>query len=183
MHTRFAAHALMVAAIAGVIAGCAKEASSSANTGGSPQPSASASAGDLASNATDWTGNGATACDRYLTPDVVAAILVDPAGHSHRLTAQSCEYQTKQSGNIGITLKVGNVDAFRQQMKMIAATNPMTGLGDAAYWNEAGAVSSVKGNRGCDIEAFGVAFHATKLSGEALGKQLGAICAKLFALP
>lgn len=183
MHTRFSLHVLTVAAIAVAIAGCAKDASSAANTGGSPQSSASASDGNLASNATDWTANGATACDKYLTPDVVAAILVDPAGHSHRLTAQSCEFQTQHSGNIGITLKVGNVDAFRQQMKMIAATNPMTGLGDAAYWNEAGAVSSVKGNRGCDIEAFGVAFGATKLRGEALAKQLGGICAKLYALP
>lgn len=187
MHTRFALHVLTAAAIAGAVTGaipgCAKDASSAANTGGSPPSSAAASDGNLASKATDWTANGATACDKYLTPNVVAAILIDPAGHSKKRDAQSCSYDTANSGNIGITLKVASVSAFRQQMKMIAATHPMTGLGDAAYWNEAGAVSSVKGNRGCDIEAFGVAFHATKLSGEALGKQLGAICAKLFALP
>ena len=181
MHARIALPCLAAAIIAGALSGCAKEASSS-TTGGVDQPSAPASGGDAATRS-DWTANGATACDRYLTPDVVAGILVDPAGHSHRLTAQSCEYQTQHSGNIGITLKVANVDAFRRQLKMIAGANPMTGLGDGAYWNQAGAVSAVKGNRGCDIEAFGVAFNATKLRDEALARQLGGICAKLFALP
>lgn len=171
MHARIAMPGLAVAIIAGALVSCAKEASSSTTTAGAAPASS------------DWTANGGTACEKYLTPDVVAAILVDPAGQSRRKDATSCEFATKQSGNIGITLKVGNVDAFRRQMKMIAYTHPMTGVGDAAYWNEAGAVSSVKGNRGCDIEAFGVAFHATKLREEALGRQLGAICTKLFALP
>ena len=182
MHTRFGTCCLVATAIAGAIAGGANSASSSTHTGPSSPPSAFVSGG-AAATSSDWTANGATACDRYLTPDVVAGILVDPAGHSHRLTAQSCEYQTQHSGNIGITLKVANIDAFRRQLKMIAGANPMTGLGDGAYWNQAGAVSAVKGNRGCDIEAFGVAFQATKLRDEALARQLGGICAKLFALP
>lgn len=181
MNLRNGLRGLAAAAIAAAIAGCATDASSSTNKESAPQPGASTTASDASTS--DWTANGATACDKYLTPDVVAAILVDPAGHSHRLTATSCEYQTAHSGNIGITLTVANVTAFRQQSKMIAGTNPMTGVGDAAYWNHAGAVSSVKGNRGCDIEAFGVVFNATKRSDEALGKQLGEICAKLFALP
>jgi hypothetical protein len=182
MHARGALHMLTATVIAGALAACTKDASSATNKNAATQASASVAGGDAAS-ASDWTANGATACERYLTPSVVAEILVDPAGHTHRLTAQSCEYATAHSGNIGITLKVTSASAFQQQMKRIAGANLMTGVGDAAYWNQACALSSVKGNRGCDIEAFGVAFHATKLSGEALGKQLGAICAKLFALP
>lgn len=181
MHARIALPCLAAAIIAGALTGCAKEASSS-TTGGENQPSAPASGGDAATSS-DWTANGATACERFLTPEVVAAILVNPAGKSRHKDATSCEYTTEHSGNIGITLKVANVDAFRSQIKRIAYAHPMAGVGDAAYWNEAGAVSSVKGSRGCDIEAFGVAFRATKLRDEALGRQLGAICTKLFALP
>ena len=42
------------------------------------------------SSGSAWTANGATACEKYLTPDVVAAILRNPAGKPRRLDANSC---------------------------------------------------------------------------------------------
>jgi hypothetical protein len=59
----------------------------------------------------------------------------------------------------------------------------MAGVGDGAYWNPAGAVSAVKGpDRGCDVSVVG-APYVTKIRDEALGRKLGEICNKLFALP
>ena len=70
-----------------------------------------------------------------------------PAEAPQRLDANSCH-----AGIIYITLKVADIDAFRLQLPLIAGVHRMTGVGDAAYWNEAGAVSAVKGHdRGCDI--------------------------------
>ena len=125
-----------------------------------------------------WTANGATACAKYLTPDVLAAILRNPAGSPERLDAQSC-----RTGSVYISLKVANIDVFRQEVSRIALAHPMAGVGDGAYWNQAGAVSAVKGHdRGCDISVLG-APGVTKIRDEALGQKLGEICNKLFALP
>ena len=125
----------------------------------------------------DWTANGATACEKYLTPDVVAAILRRPAGASQRIDASSCH-----AGPIYITLKIASIDAFRQQLPRIAGAHTMAGVGDGAYWNEAGAVSAVKGHdRGCDISVIDPG--APKIHGEALGQKLGAVCKRLFGLP
>lgn len=122
------------------------------------------------------------ACDTYLTPEVVASILRVPAGHSRRLDAHSCIYQA-QYASIAISLSVADIDVFRQEVSRIAGTHPMSGVGDGAYWNEAGAVSAVKGHkRGCDISAVG-APYGTKIRDEVLGQKLGEICNKLFALP
>ncbi len=65
---------------------------------------------------------------------------------------------------------------------MIAGAHLMAGVGDGAYWNEAGAVSAAKGHdRGCDISI--VAPQEAKVQGAALGQKLGEICNQLFALP
>jgi hypothetical protein len=153
----------------------------SQSVGTSSAPRNSASSGS--SSGSEWVKNGATACEKYLTPDVVAAILSNPAGHSRRLDAQSCEYQTDHTGSIEISLKVADIDVFRQELPRIALTHPMVGVGDGAYWNQAGAVSAVKGHdRGCDISVVG-APYVTKIRDEALGQKLGQICNKLFALP
>jgi hypothetical protein len=59
----------------------------------------------------------------------------------------------------------------------------MTGVGDAAFWNHAGALSAVKGHeRGCNISVIGEAY-GMKLQDEALAQKLGQVCNKLFALP
>ena len=165
------------------IAVCAQGAPSSAASGNANASNPPASAKATPTKGQVWANNGASACEKYLTPDVVAAILSNPAGHSHRLDAQSCEYQTDHSGSIEISLKVADIDLFRQELPRIALAHPMAGVGDGAYWNEAGAVSAVKGHdRGCDISVVGIP-QQMKIHNAELGQKLGEICNKLFALP
>jgi hypothetical protein len=122
-----------------------------------------------------WIANGATACEKFLTPEVVAAILAKPAGAAAQLDSTSCH-----TGNIYISLKIVSVDTFRRELPLIAGTHPLAGVGDVAYWNGAGAVSAVKGqDRGCNISVIAGA----KIRDEALGQKLGEICSILFALP
>jgi hypothetical protein len=124
-----------------------------------------------------WIDNGGTACEKYLTPDVVAAILRAPAGHPRQLDAHSCNV-----GPIYISLKVSDIDVFRQELPMIAGVHRMDGVGDGAYWNEAGAFSAVKGHdRGCEISVIDPG--ASKIHNAELGQKLGEICNKLFAIP
>jgi hypothetical protein len=145
---------------------------------GATAPRAASPAGGASAGANAWTANGATACEKYLTPDVLAAILRVPAERPQRVDANSC-----QLGMIYISLKVADIDAFRQELPMIAYTHPLAGVGDAAYWNAAGAVSAVKGHdRGCDIAAM-VESGQFKIRDAELAQKLGAICNKLFALP
>ncbi len=139
-------------------------------------PTNSAAAAGASTNGADWIANGADACEKFLTPDVVAAILRTPVGKPERLDADSC-----RAGGIHISLKVADIDAYRLELPRIVGTHPMDGVGDGAYWNQAGAVSAVKGHdRGCDISVIGA---PTKVQGAALGQKLGEICNKLFALP
>jgi hypothetical protein len=124
-----------------------------------------------------WTANGATACEKYLTPDVVAAILRNPAGKPRRLDANSCNV-----GPIYINLIVADIDIFRAELPRIFQAHPIGGIGDGAYWNGAGALSAVKGhNRGCDISVIDPG--APKIHNAELGQKLGDICNKLFAIP
>ena len=55
-----------------------------------------------------WTANGATACEKYLTPAVVAAILRNPAGKPRQVDAHTCN-----AGPIYINLTVADIDIFR----------------------------------------------------------------------
>jgi hypothetical protein len=128
-----------------------------------------------AANGQSWTANGASACERFLTPEVVAAIIGGTPGPTAPLDANSCH-----SGSIYITLRVEDVTSFKLKLPQIVGVHMMSGVGDLAYWNQAGAISAVKGHdRGCDI---GVIGGSTKVRDEALGKKLGEICNKLFAL-
>ena len=129
-------------------------------------------------NGHGWTANGGTACQKYLTPDVVAEILGRAPGPAVQTDAASCN-----TGSIYINLLVADVDVFRLEIPRIYGAHPITGIGDAAFWNHAGALSAVKGHeRGCDISVIGEAY-ATKIHDEALARKLGEICNKLFALP
>ena len=124
-----------------------------------------------------WTNNGATACQKFLTPDVLASILRSPACQPRRLDANSCN-----AGPIYISLKVAGIDVFRQEIPRIFGAHPIGGFGDGAYWNGAGAFSAVKGhNRGCDISVIDPG--APKIHNAELGQKLGEICNKLFAIP
>ena len=129
-----------------------------------------------ASGAGAWIDNGATACGKFLTPDVLASILRNPAGRLGTVDAHTCNF-----GPIYITLSVANINVFRQEIPRIAGAHPISGFGDAAFWNEAGAFSSVKGNRGCNISVIDP--PEAKIHNAELGQKFGDICNKLFALP
>ena len=136
------------------------------------------SAGATETKGQTWAANGAGACAKYLTADVTAGILVAPAGPPAKLDANSCH-----AGIIYIYLKVANVDVLRQEIPRIVGAHRIAGIGDAAFWNEAGALSSAKGqDRGCDISIVGVAAQL-KVHNAELGQKLGEICNKLFARP
>jgi hypothetical protein len=168
---------VVVCGILCAVSACSREARS-ANAAAGADAAATSSAGGGSSSGSNWITNGATACEKYLTPDVVAAILRIPAGHPQRLDAHSCH-----AGIVYIYLKVADIDVFRPELPLIAGAHLMAGVGDGAYWNEAGAVSAVKGHdRGCDISIVGVP-QQMKIHGAALGQKLGEICNHLFALP
>jgi hypothetical protein len=124
-----------------------------------------------------WVDNGATACEKYLTPDVVASILRSPPGKPRQLDAHSCNV-----GPIYVTLTVADINVFRSEVSRIFGAHPINGFGDGAYWNEAGAFSAVKGHdRGCEISVIDPG--APKIHNAELGQKLGDICNKLFAIP
>ena len=129
-----------------------------------------------ATTAADWSANGGTACEKYLSPAVTDAILNSHAGPPKRTDPTSCN-----SYPIYVRLLPANVASFRSQMPRIAGAHPISGIGDAAYWNEAGALSAVKGDRGCDINV--LVPGSSKVTGEALARKLGLVCEQLFAIP
>jgi len=131
-----------------------------------------------ATDTSAWIANGATACAKYLTPAVTAAIVNGSVNAPKQTGPNTCSAHP-----LYLTLKVmdGGAAAFRQQMPMIADAHPIGGIGDAAYWNGAGAMSSVQGDRECTISI--LLPSDAKLSGAALAEKFGAICNQLFALP
>lgn len=130
-----------------------------------------------------WTANGATACARFLKPEVTSALLTHPAGHPKTLSEQSCAYETDDhSGSIGITLSGAGPDAFDHYQQFLVDPQPLPGVGDKASRSVTG-IDAVKGSdRTCTIDAVGPP-GATKLTGAALAQKLGAVCNALFALP
>ena len=129
-----------------------------------------------ADNGTSCTANSGSACERYLRPDVLAAILVAPAVPSQRIEADTCH-----TGSIYIQLTIANLDVFKQELPPIVGAHSLDGVGDAAFWSQAGALSAVKRpDCCCDIN---VVRPPTKIRDEARAHKLGEICNKLFALP
>ena len=148
-------------------------------TAGCSKSSGSAAAGAV--NA--WIANGATACDTYLTPDVVKAVLTNPAGQSKKLSSQACTYEAPDNGG-GITITLSNAGptVFDQYQQYLVNPVPLPGVGDKASQSIVG-IDAVKGlDRMCTIDAGG-APGSLRVHGEELGKNLGAICNQLFALP
>jgi len=124
-----------------------------------------------------WNANGATACEKFLTPYVMAAVLVKPSGSASKYNAKSCH-----RGSVYIALSTGTVDVFRRDAEHVAFAEPMTGIGDAAYWTAAGVVSAVKApDLKCDISV-AAAPAEMRLKDGALGQALGGVCNQLFAL-
>ena len=126
-----------------------------------------------------WNANGATACEKFLTPQVMSAVLDDPSGAPTKDDATSCH-----RGSIYIKLQSTNPATLKSEIPRIAFAHPMTGVGDVAFWNDAGATTAAKApDRGCVVQAIlAVATHDAKITGEALGQKLGAVCNQLFAL-
>ena len=174
MNTHAKRFALVSAAC--MLVACSKGASTAANESASAN-SASASGGSTSG----WIANGATACDRYLTPDVVGAIFKNPAGRSKKLSGQACSFDTADSSSISITLIQGGPAALDAHMKYLTDPVAFAGVGDKAIRDATG-IEAVKGtDRMCDIDVMPP--FGNKLSGEALAQKVGEICNKLFALP
>src|SRR5579863_2803084 len=120
-------------------AGCSK--SSAPATGGS---------------ASGWVANGATACGTYLTPEVVKAVLTNPAGQSKKLSPQSCTFEAADNGG-GITITISNagLSAFDQYQQYLVNPVPLSGVGDRASQSVIG-IDAVKApDRTCTIDAGG----------------------------
>jgi hypothetical protein len=144
-------------------------------------PMKSAAAASGSTNGSDWTANGAAACDTYLMPDVLDAIFNNPAGHSKKLSGQACSYNTSDFSSITITLVQGGPEVFDAHQKYLTNAVALAGVGDKAVRHATG-IEAVKGNdRMCDIDVMPP--FGNKLSGEALAQKTGEICNKLFALP
>ncbi len=126
-----------------------------------------------------WNAYGATACETFLTPAVMSTVLNDPSGAATKDNATSCH-----RGGIYIKLQTQDPAALKREIPRIAYAHPLSGVGDVAYWNDAGATTAAKApNRGCVVQAIiAVSTHDTKIAGEDLGQKLGEICNKLFAL-
>ncbi len=143
--------------------------------------SAAATGGGSGASSGDWTSLGATACAKYLTPDVVGAILSQPAGPAKTLSQQACSVTSNdQGGSITITLTSAGAAAFDAYLKYLSDPQPLAGVGDKAVQSLIGIASFKSPNKSCDIDAGG-APGSLKLTGPALGKSLGAICNELFA--
>src|SRR5690348_8278472 len=174
--TNIAAGALLCA-----LAGCSQNGESNAPASGNRN--APANGHTAAAPNGGWIAHGATACEKYLTPDVVAAILSHPAGKSKRLSGPACTHESGDSGgSISITLSSAGPAAFEQYQQYLVDPRPLAGVGDKASSSITG-IDAVKGNdRTCTIDAGG-APGSTKLTGGALAQKLGEICNTLFALP
>ena len=141
-----------------------------------------ASTGSASSSSTstgNWTSLGATACATYFTADVTRNLLADPPGTPKTLSAQSCSLHT-DGGNISVTLIADNAAGFDAFSKNLVDPHPLTGVGDKALQHMIGIAAFKAPSQVCTIDAVG-APGFVKLSGDALGQVLGAVCNKLFA--
>lgn len=149
---------------------------------GDPDASASgANASAAPSGGGDFASHGGDACGKYLTPDVVSAILNGTPGPAKKLSPQGCSVTTTDdAGSISITLTSATPQAFDAYQKYLSNPTPLSGVGDRAVQSMTG-ISSIKGsNEGCDVDAGG-APGSLKLHGKALGDKLGAICNRIYA--
>ncbi|HEX6807637.1 MAG TPA: hypothetical protein VF118_06590 [Gemmatimonadaceae bacterium] len=134
-------------------------------------PSAGASGGD-------WTSLGATACAKYFSPEILAALLPGPGAPKTR-SATSCTVEVN-GGNIQLSLSSENVASFNAGAKFLPDTVPLPGVGDRALQDAVGITAYKAPDRVCTIMLVGNEGFF-KQSGAQLGKTLGAVCNKLFA--
>jgi hypothetical protein len=152
-------------------------------SGGPAASSASAETGTAKSSAAgagQWIANGATACDTYLTPDVVGQIFAKTDGHAKRLSGQACAYETPEGSNITITLIAAGRASFDSDPNKQGAT-VINGVGDNAVRTASGIEAFKDGKGICQLDVMPP--FGNKLSGDALAQTVGEVCNKLFALP
>jgi hypothetical protein len=161
---------LVAAAVLGLSGGCSKTAATGGTGGGG-------AGGD------SWVNNGAQACQRYLSHEVVASILTNAEGTIKVLSTQACVFSVDAGdGRIAITLSNAGPAAFDEYQKYLVDPQPLSGVGDKASQSLIG-IDAVKGpDRTCTIDAGG-APDSLRLKDAELGQKLGAICNQLFALP
>lgn len=141
--------------------------------------SASSAGGSSGSSGATWSSLGATACAKYLTPDVTGALLTDPPGPAKTLSRQACALDGA-GGNISITLIDDGAAGFDAFSKNLVDAHPISGIGDKALQHATGIAAFKTPSKVCTIDAGG-APGFLKQSGEQLGQSLGAVCNKLFA--
>ena len=159
---------VLAATLANSPGACEKSASSQSAAAGS---SAGGSGGD-------WTSLGATACAKYFTPEVNAALLPGPGTPKTR-SATSCTVDTN-GGNIQLSLSSENIASFNAGATFLPDTVPLPGVGDRALQDAVGIVAYKAPDKVCTIELVGNEGFF-KQSGGQLGQTLGAVCNKLFA--
>jgi hypothetical protein len=168
---------------------CEQRNSSAAGGSNAANPTApaapEATAPTTSTDADAWVNNGASACDKYLTPEVTGAVFKSPAGQSHPSDSRSCAFETAHPPNsdfstINIYLSQGQADTFDMN-SMVKNGTPLQGVGDKAVRTLEDGVQAIKGERICSIAVkppFG-----NKIKGDAMAQELGKVCTKLFALP
>jgi len=141
-----------------------------------------------AAQATAWTKNGASACQKVLTADLLGALLVHPAGKSEPLqSGEGCIYGSDLGST---TLRIDLFDHITPEdwERLIKRNDPkaiaLPGVGDKAMrLDNSYAVDAWKsGGRRCSVRLMPLD-EPPKLTGEPLAKKLGGICNQLFALP
>lgn len=159
-------------------------------TGTSTDANAGVNNGATASDDSAWQTNGGTACDKYLTPDLIAEVLNMPTGKIEHLNPEECKYGAPDWHNpasIHITLGSHfNPGMFKAAAQFRENLVPLPGVGDMATRSGNGShvmVDALKGDhRYCYINAE-AGSGSVPLKSEPLAQKLGAICNKLFALP
>jgi hypothetical protein len=126
----------------------------------------------------DWTSLGATACAKYFTPELNAALLPGPGTPKTR-NAKSCTVEAA-GGNIQLSLSSESLASFNAGAKYLPDTVALPGVGDRALQDAVGIVAYKAPDRVCTILLVGNDGFF-KQSGAQLGQTLGAVCNKLFA--
>ena len=158
---------------------CSLLTSCSSNTGASTTGHAAAVASGMS------TTN--SACDRHILKlEDVAGILSAPITGTKPLPgdAQSCEFSTASFPAITVSVRPGlgrtTVEAWATG-KMPLTTSPLSGVGDAAVWQDSlHEVIAQKNALLCDIQVRGGGSDLA-VNSNALPAALGALCNKIFA--
>jgi len=125
-----------------------------------------------------WTSLGATACAKYFTPDVNAALMTGPGTPKTR-NATSCTVEAA-GGSIQLSLISENVASFNAGVNFLPDTVPLPGVGDRALQDAVGITAYKAPDRVCTFVLVADEGYF-KQSGAQLGQTLGAVCNKLFA--